>query len=98
MLDILVFIVRMLFVLVLILSAPFIGGYLAGGWGVLIGLMFSCAIYATALNVKKKADYPQTSICLKCGGIGRFTASDGRYTGFKCEKCKHFWKVKIKYY
>lgn len=98
MLNILLLCVRMLLVIVLMCSAPFIGGYLVGGWGVVIGLMFSCAIYLNILDVKKEADCPQTSICLKCGSFGRLTASDGRYAGFKCDKCKRFWKVKIKYY
>ena len=96
MLDILFLLIRMLFVAALAILAPFIGGYLVGGWGVLIGLMFSFGIYINLMDAE--AHYPQTSTCLKCGGSGRFTAADGRYVGFQCEKCKRFWKTKIRYY
>jgi len=88
----------MLLMGVLVIIAPFIGGGLLGGWGVLIGLMFSVGIFLNATEVKKEAHYPQTATCLKCGGPGRLTATDGRYAGFQCEKCKRFWKTRIKYY
>ena len=37
---------------------------------------------------------PKLSICLKCGGLGQETASNGKMSGFRCKDCKSFWKEK----
>jgi hypothetical protein len=102
MLDFLYYLIRGLILGVFVILLPFIGGYLAGVWGFLFGLLISGGIaYSgpdTKISKAREAHFPKTSICLKCGSTARFTADDGRYAGFQCEKCKRFWKVKIKYY
>lgn len=98
MLSVIFFVLRMIFSVIFITAAPFVGGLIGGFWGVVIGLVVSLGVYLNLLDVKGEAHYPELPTCLKCGGSGRLTATDGRYAGYQCEHCKRFWKTKIRYH
>lgn len=75
----------------------FVGYYLFGFWGMIYGLVFSIVAIGVFLKSGENQPYiPLQSICLKCGGTGNTTATDGRYRGYQCDKCHRFWKAKIR--
>jgi hypothetical protein len=77
----------------------FLVGYFAfdGGWILNSIITIASGMLGRYLALSQK-DGPYikgeeiNSICLKCGGIGQVTATDGRQIGFQCPDCKSFWK------
>lgn len=66
-----------------------IGWVLGGPLGGLVG----AGIGAALADIERK-EVEITSPCMRCGGTGQVTARVNGRTGFQCEKCRHFWKVK----
>ena len=73
-------------------AAGLLGGI---GWllgGPLAGIIAAGIGAAIADTDRKQVEI--TSPCIRCGGTGQVTASVDGLTGFQCQKCRHFWKVK----
>lgn len=86
-----------------VVGLPILGGLLGGVWGFAIGLLIVVGIAYGGVSGSGSSSsgdtssyYPPAPTCLRCGGTGRMTASDGRYAGYQCEKCKRFWKTRLR--
>lgn len=64
-----------------------------GGIGWLIGGVIGATVGAIMADHRPK-EVEIISPCIRCGGTGQVTASVNGWTGFQCQECHHFWKVK----